>query len=789
MAAHRYATKLSAEGGEVEELVSDRIRDVTDAVRREEAAAARARRAEPQQNRDSAQNEDEDGGEEEEEMTSYERLLWSFGNTLSDQVKRRREATLAAKRRQQQEALKQQEQAAAQAKALQKQKLKQQQQQQRQQQKSKKAPKKVEEKAAEEEEDGAEEGSNGEEEGRDEQAAAEGDEEAEENEAEEAEEPEETDNATVQEEDLTALGVEEEQRGDPFHSFATEIESGEEVAALLATTKWNTHDDEVLGVVRTRLPPTKESEEAQSADAVEPSSAVFPPVAGSRLPTSVSSRPATSLVTRFKMKKRLSDQWEQVFAKKKTRVFTDLQEGLFPAMNEYKDLLFTGRTGQNAAEIRSLYVLHAINHLLKTRDTILKNSAKLNATAEEKKALLDLRDQGFVRPKILILVPFRNTALEVVKLILQLAPKLQQERVANKNRFFSDYGVEEETINPNRPQDYLDTFSGNIDDCFRFGVSLTKKTIKLFAEFYNSDIIIASPLGLRMLVGAPGDKKRDYDFLSSLELVIADQADVFQMQNWDHVGLLFEHFNLKPKQAHDCDFSRIRSWALNTCGKYFRQTLVFSSVQTVELHALMNRNCHNMRGTVKVARKEPGSISRVVLKVQQVFHKLDCNDIEAVDDARFKYFTQKIYPQLKASVSKHVFIFFPSYFDYVRVRNFMKEDADDPSFCLCCEYTPGNEVARGRSFFATGRRDFMLFTERFHFFRRYKIKGAKNVVFYGLPQYGHFYPEILNGLSDVVDTSCTVLYSKFDVYQLQAIVGDERASFMLSSPKLVHMFC
>jgi hypothetical protein len=36
------------------------------------------------------------------------------------------------------------------------------------------------------------------------------------------------------------------------------------VAALLAAAKWNTHDDEVLGVVRTRLPPTKENEEVRT---------------------------------------------------------------------------------------------------------------------------------------------------------------------------------------------------------------------------------------------------------------------------------------------------------------------------------------------------------------------------------------------------------------------------------------------------------------------------------------------------------------------------------------------
>ena len=49
-----------------------------------------------------------------------------------------------------------------------------------------------------------------------------------------------------------------------------------------------------------------------------------------------------------------------------------------------------------------------------------------------------------------------------------------------------------------KPEDYKKLFEGNSDDCFRLGVRVSRKSAKLFASFYKADMIIASPLGLKL---------------------------------------------------------------------------------------------------------------------------------------------------------------------------------------------------------------------------------------------------------------------------------------------------
>ena len=289
-------------------------------------------------------------------------------------------------------------------------------------------------------------------------------------------------------------------------------------------------------------------------------------------------------------------------------------------------------------------------------------------------------DQGFVRPRVLILCPYRGVALKIVDKIRTILG--ENTTVANLDKFHEEFGSvdygdgdnsdtdsDSDSDNnndnnngegkkeknkkkkkkgpPPRPADWNADFQQNVDDDFKLGIQInpgkgkgsgSKKGayLRLFSDFYISDIILASPLGLRFILErASGSKDKDKDkkggengnddgndegsddenmqteekdeaasdFLSSLEVVMAHQADVMYMQNWDHVSFCLDRTNLMPKSNHDTDFSRVRPYFLDpgmSCTR--RQMIMTSSFSEPSIQACFRTHARSIAGQLKMKR-------------------------------------------------------------------------------------------------------------------------------------------------------------------------------------------
>jgi U3 small nucleolar RNA-associated protein 25 len=488
----------------------------------------------------------------------------------------------------------------------------------------------------------------------------------------------------------------------------------------------------------------------------------------------------------MKLKQKLKDRAESVIP----QLSGEMSLVASPIYN-YQDVLFCDRTTKNVPQLRSLTALHALNHVLKTRDRVLKNNLKAAKTEADD---VEYRDQGFTRPKVLFVLPTKQACVKVVDSILSLYEPEQQE---NKKRFQEGYSRTDEPSAQDQPEDFVELFEGNDDDMFRIGLKFTRKTCKFFAGFYNSDIIFASPLGLRMAISPEGSKKQDFDFLSSIEVVVVDHADAMLMQNWEHVEFGFDNMNQQPKEAHGCDFGRVRNWYLDGHAKYLRQTIVMSSFNTPEINKLYSRVMSNIAGKVKISRESyNGTISELGVQLKQTFTRFDSSSPATEPDARFNFFRSNILPMLDRSSrggsgrGLGILLFIPSYMDFVRVRNFLANSsaAQNISYGLISEYTDRKETARARSHFITGRHSVLLYTGRAHHFRRYRIRGCKKIIFYALPENPIFYKEVAGeylaksiseGIVDPNDATSRALFSRWDALKLERIVGSARLGAMI----------
>uniref|UniRef100_A0A915ASK5 Digestive organ expansion factor-like protein n=3 Tax=Parascaris univalens TaxID=6257 RepID=A0A915ASK5_PARUN len=460
---------------------------------------------------------------------------------------------------------------------------------------------------------------------------------------------------------------------------------------------------------------------------------------------------------------------------------SETQLSIYNIIGRYIDMSVVTKSHEHEV----LYCMHVLNHIIRTRNLVISNSHNLQELRQKGTLTEDdierTRDQGFSRPKVLILCAMKKDAFRIVEHFRVLIfGDSSKPFISNSQRFRSEFGDTGYRINAKRDVDeeFRELMSGNVDDCFRLGIGIAKKSLKLFTPFDESDIILASPLGLRIIIGDESEITHETDFLASIEILILDKADIFLMQNWEHVLHIIDTLHSRPEKLN-VDISRVRQWALNQHTSLYRQTIIFSTIQLAECEAIFALKCRNFAGFISHCPPSAGFLDCIEVPLCQELHRLPVDLAEAQSDERFAYFKEKILGKCEKGTA----IFIPSYFDFVRIRNLFK--VDNESFVQLNEYAKQGKVAKARELFVEGKKRFMLITERFHFFRRYRIKGIKSLVFYQVPSQPRFYHDLINMVTDMDRVLVRVIHTKFDAIRMANIFGDHTYRCIIKSTKNV----
>uniref|UniRef100_A0A0K0EJT1 U3 small nucleolar RNA-associated protein 25 homolog n=1 Tax=Strongyloides stercoralis TaxID=6248 RepID=A0A0K0EJT1_STRER len=473
----------------------------------------------------------------------------------------------------------------------------------------------------------------------------------------------------------------------------------------------------------------------------------------------------------------------------KSNGLSEGESSLLQVMGRYCDLYYTSEEN----DYQNVYLLHLINHIQRTRSLILKNIEKLKSSKEKGHKITDemideCRDQGFTRPRILIVVPYKKCVFEIVEKLKKLMFGEKKSQFLKAKRFESFYGSKDYSYTPNpknpnnviRTEEYLYNMDGNIDDDFKIGITFSKKAIKLFSKFDESDMIIASPLGLtQALVNAK--EVGHYSFLSSIEIAVFDKMDIVQMQNWENILTILNNLNTKPDDISYVDITRIRNVFLNDQGKAMRQTLMFSRYDSAEMRSAFIKSSYNYSGYVTITKIPSGLLDKIDVPVCQQISRIKITNPCEDQSTRFKFFVDNIYPKLE----KGTLIFIPSYYDFVQIKAHFV--ANNKRFAELSEYSPENKINSAKIQFSHGLKAICLMTERFHYYNRYLIKGIKCLIFYQLPLNPHFFEQMINMSELETPLTTKILFSDIDSIRLGNIYGSSMTKQLIKSEKNYHV--
>ncbi|KYN99428.1 conserved protein, unknown function [Plasmodium gaboni] len=391
-----------------------------------------------------------------------------------------------------------------------------------------------------------------------------------------------------------------------------------------------------------------------------------------------------------------------------------------------------------------------------------------------------------------------------------------------------------------RTLDYINIYQGNNDDCFRLGIKILEgdKKIQLYSPFCDSDILICSPLGLDIIIkeskendssqeqnegedniiydenssddydmnnennGLTNEMRKDkninkkkknnkhynnnkkkkklyeYDFLSSVEILLIDEIDIILMQNLLTLKTVLNFINKPLLRWGSANINRIPKYVINGFLKNYRQTIISSSIIDTNFISLIHSS-NNYRSFLKLfIRNDDKSVLldlRNSLNINQYFKKIECDNILNIEESILNFFSTNVMDIL--TNIKQLIIFIPTYIEYLRIYELLKKN--DISFKGVNEYTNEKKILQIRKLFKFKRINILLVTGRLIYYERCTFKGANHIIFFSPPKFLFMYSELIKNLSKDPNSSSMCYYTKYHTYELERIVGQARTKQLI----------
>ncbi|ETW36521.1 hypothetical protein PFTANZ_02784 [Plasmodium falciparum Tanzania (2000708)] len=273
-------------------------------------------------------------------------------------------------------------------------------------------------------------------------------------------------------------------------------------------------------------------------------------------------------------------------------------------------------------------------------------------------------------------------------------------------------------------------------------------------------------------------KLYEYDFLSSIEILLIDQIDIILMQNLLTLKNVLKFINKPLLRWGSANINRIPKYVINGFLKNYRQTIISSSIIDTNFISLIHSSI-NYRSFLKLfIKNDDKSILldlRNSLNINQYFKKIECDNILNIEESILNFFSTNVMDIL--TNIKQLIIFIPTYIEYLRIHELLKKN--DISFKGVNEYTNEKKILQIRKLFKYKRINILLVTGRLIYYERCTFKGANHIIFFSPPKFVFMYSELIKNLSKDPNSSSICYYTKYHTYELERIVGQARTKQLI----------